>query len=214
MAHTVESFVDKLRTDGVEAGRQAAEEIRREAQQQADETIRRAEAEAKRIVEQAEQQREQTVERTRTDLELAARDVVAKLRETLSQTIARVLEQAAASKLEDDKFLGELIRDVICQYAEADALGKEAITINVAKPMRQKLADWAIKTFHKPCEHVSVDLHGSLSTAGFEYRVAGGTVEVTTESVVKTLAEIVTPELQAVINSATKDQASEGQSQS
>ena len=36
MAHTVESFVDALRTDGVEAGRQEAERIRQEAQQEAE----------------------------------------------------------------------------------------------------------------------------------------------------------------------------------
>ena len=73
MAHTVQSFIDTLRADGVEAGRKAAEEIQREAEQRAEQLIRQAEAQARKILEEAEQNRKKTVERTRTDLELAAR---------------------------------------------------------------------------------------------------------------------------------------------
>ena len=99
MAHTVQSFIDTLRSDGVEAGRKAAEEIRREAQQQAEQLIAEAEAKARQIVEEAEQQRQKTIERTRTDLELAARDTVARLRDALSQAVNRVLTHAVSENI-------------------------------------------------------------------------------------------------------------------
>ena len=201
MAHTVESFVETLRTDGVEAGQKAAEQIRRDAEQQAEQTVREAEAKAQQILQEAERQREMTIERTRTDLELAARDTVAQLRTVLSQAVNRLLERAAASALDDDGFLKELIRDVASAYAKEDATGEQMIDLNVPEPMQHKLADWAITSFHKGGEEqkLSVELHGTLATAGFEYKLDGGTVEVTPESIVQVLSQIVTPQLQELI---------------
>jgi V/A-type H+-transporting ATPase subunit E len=209
VAHTLESFIDTLRTDGVEAGQKAAEEIRREAEKEAEQSTRDAEAKAKQIVEAAEEQRRQTLARTQTDLDLAARDTVTRLHEALSQAITRILTQAVTKKLEDSDFLAGLIQDIATQYAQADAVGNDTITVNVSAPMRQKLTHWAIETFHKPAEKLkpSVELHGALSTAGFEYRVSGGTIEMTPESVVQVLSEIVTPELRKLLAPA-KDETS------
>lgn len=212
MAHTVQSFVETLRSDGVEAGRQEAEKIRQEAQQEAEQTVRDAEARARQILEDAEQQRQKTLERTRTDLELAARDTVARLRDVLSQAVNRLLTQAASTALDDSAFLKELIREVASAYARSDATGEQMIELNVSEPMKRKLADWAITSFREGSDQqkLSVELHGALAAAGFEYKVAGGTVEVTPESVVQVLAQIVTPQLQELIASSQEDQAATG----
>jgi len=210
MAHTVQSFIETLRTDGIEAGRKAADDLLQETRQQADQLIQEAQAKAERIVQQADQQRQQTVERTRTDLELAARDTVARLREALMEAINRVLQHAASRTLEDTDFLQDLIRQVVQTYAESDAVGEQAISLNVPEPMRHKLADWAIASFHQGHgkEELSVELHGALSTAGFEYKVSGGTVEVTPESVVQVMSQIVTPELRELVAASQEGDAS------
>jgi V/A-type H+-transporting ATPase subunit E len=208
MAQTLESFVNRLRTDGVEAGRAAADQIRREAQEQAEQVVREAEAQAQHMLAEAESQRERTLSRTRTDLQLAARDTVARLCEALSQAATKLLAQAVEKTLDKPKFLEELIRDIATRYAEADATGAATMTINVAEPMRQQLTNWVIATFHqgaKKKDGFSVDLHGTLSGAGFEYQVADGTVEITPASVVQVLSEIVTPELRRLLSEAIKD---------
>jgi V/A-type H+-transporting ATPase subunit E len=212
MVHTVQSFVDTLRADGVEAGRKAAEEIRREANEQAEQTIRKAEAEARQIIEKAEQQRENTLERTRVDLELAARDTLAKLRDALTEAVDRVLAKAVSETLGDVDFLKSLIREITCTYAKSDALGDETIDLNVSEPMRQKLTDWVIATFHKSGgeDGVSLELHGSLLNAGFECKVARGTVEITPESVVQVLSSIVTPQLRDLIMASQERRSKEG----
>ncbi len=204
MTQTLESFIERLRADGVEAGRKSADEIRREAERDAEKLLRDAEAKAQQVVQAAETQREQMLARTQTDLKLAARDTVAKLRETLSQAVNRVLEEAVRQKFENADFLTELIRQIALQYAKADAVGDATLTINVSEPMRQKLAHWAIETFHKDKKHkgLSVELHGSLAGAGFEYRMAEGTIEMTAESVVQVLSQIVTPQLRELIADA------------
>jgi V/A-type H+-transporting ATPase subunit E len=211
MAHTVQSFIDTLRADGVEAGRKAAEEIQRQAEQQAEQVIRQAEAKAQKILEEAEQNRQRTVERTRTDLELAARDTVAKLGGVLSQAVNRVLAQAASKTLEDTAFVKDLIREIACTYAQADAKGDRTIDLNVPESMRAKLADWIISTFHEESadNELSVELHGALASAGFEYKLSGGTVEVTPESVMQALSQLVSPQLQELIASSVNRSAAE-----
>ncbi len=57
MAHTVQSFVETLRADGVEAGRKAAEQIRLAAEEQAKQLLGEAEAKARTIIEEAENER-------------------------------------------------------------------------------------------------------------------------------------------------------------
>lgn len=205
MAHSVESFVDALLQDGVAAGQKAAEEIQREAQAKAAQIVRDAEDKARRIVEVAEKQRQQELERTRTDLELAARDTVARLRDTLSMAVNRLLDRAVSEQFKDLSFLKELISEIVRQYSTADVGGENLIDINVAESTRRELCDWAISTFHKPGEkrQLSVELHSTLAGAGFEYKVSGGTIEVTPESVVDVLSRIVTPELRELIASST-----------
>lgn len=211
MTQTLESFIDRLRTDGVEAGQQAAEGVRREAEREAEKRLRDAEAQAQQIVQAAEAKAQQTLARTQTDLQLAARDTVAKLRETLSQAVTRALEKAVAVKLDDADFLADLIRQIVLEYVEKDAVGETTLTFNVAEPMRQKLTHWAIETFHtkakdKKHEKLSVELHGALTGAGFEYKMSEGTVEITVESVVQVLSEIVAPELRKLIAEAAGEQ--------
>ncbi|MCU0962935.1 MAG: hypothetical protein MUF48_22805 [Pirellulaceae bacterium] len=208
MAQTLESFVNRLRADGVEAGRVAAEQLRREAQERAEQVVREAEAQAQQLLAEAAAERERTLLRTRTDLQLAARDTVARLREALSQAVTQVLTQAVEKTLDKPKFLEDLIRDITTRYAEADATGNATLTINVAEPMRQQLTNWVIATFHqgaKQKDGFSVDLHGTLSGAGFEYHVADGTVEITPASVVQVLSAIVNPELRRLLSEAIKD---------
>lgn len=212
MPQTVNSFVETLRADGVEAGREAAQKIRREAEQQAEQMIRDAEAKAREILEAAERERQTTLQRMRTDLELAARDTVAQLRDALSHAVNRLLARAAATCLNDKDFLEELIREVTSAYAKSDAVGNQFIEINVAEPMRRGLADWAIAAFHHngDGQKLTVELHGALASAGFEYRLAGGTVEVTPDSIVQVLSQIVTPQLQELLASSQKGSVVEG----
>jgi V/A-type H+-transporting ATPase subunit E len=203
MAHTLESFIERLRADGVEAGHSAAEEIRREAEQRAEQLVEDAESRAQRIVEDAEAERRKILTRAQTDLHLAARDTVAKLREALSRAVTRVLTLAVTQKLEDPDFLSRLIEQIVHQYAEADATGEGPIWVHLEKSVRLQLAGWAIKTFHSADREdgLSVELGSELSGAGFEYKVTDGTVQITPKSVVQVLSENIDPELQQIVSS-------------
>jgi len=207
MPETIEAFIDRLQADGVEAGQEAADRIRAEAEKQAQQLIREAEAQARRIIDDARAEKERMQAKTQTELELAARDTVIRLREALTRALQRLLVAGAAEKLDDAQFIQALLHDIVMQYARADIEGADLIVINVSEEMRRQLTHWAIHVLHQDLvgSGTHVDLRGDLAGAGFEYTVSLGTVEVTVESVAETLAGLVGPELRDMVVRAAAD---------
>lgn len=207
MAETIEAFVSKLQADGVRAGQAAADKIRAEAEERAQRIIAEAEAQAKKLIANAEAEREKILARAETDLRLAARDTVIRLQGSLTRALRRLLMGAVRDKLTDAAFIGDLLRQIVTQYVQADVAGRAAMVINVSPKMREQLTQWAIETLHKDpkLSGLGIDLRGTLKADGFEYTVVNGTVEVTPESVVERLSEIVGPELKELVARAATD---------
>ncbi len=201
MAETLEAFVTRLQEDGVKAGKEAADKIRAEAEEQARRIVEDARAQAAGIVEQAEAERQKVRSRTETELQLAARDAITRLQDTLGRALETLLRETAREQLSDSELIKELMRTIVSQYAEADITGKEMMTFNVPAPMRDKLVQWVIQEFHTDSnkQRRLVDLHGTLKEAGFEYSVKEGTVEITVESVVEILSDLVGPEVRRLV---------------
>ena len=207
MTETIESFVAKLQTEGVQAGREAAEKIRTDADAQAKQILQQANEQAQQIAEQARTDAEAIVAKGRTELQLAARDAVLRLQDTLAGSLKAVLTQPVKDQLEKTDFLASLLHDIVMQYARADSDHTDTIKINVSDEQFKKLSEWAIGELHKAAEGsgASINLRGKLTQAGFEYTVSGSTVEVTTESVVETLGELVGPQLREMLAQSGKN---------
>jgi len=205
MAETIESFVAKLQTEGVEAGRQAAEKLHEQARQEAEEILRRAGTEAEKILSDARAEAERLLARGQTELRLAARDAALRFRESLGRALSAVLKSKVGKKLQDAEFLGTVLHELITSYAKSDLARKGSIRINVPPEMRDKLVQWALHELaQKPAKQADVplDLKGTLAQAGFEYTVTSGTVEVTQESVVEVLTDLIGPSLGKVLEEA------------
>lgn len=196
MVQTIEEFVNKLQADGVEAGQKDAEKIRAEAEKQAQQRKAAAEEQAQRMIDQAQAESQAIRVRVETDLKLAARDTIVRLQEALNQALQAVLLNAASEKLDDADFLAGLIRGVVERYVEADATGSGPIAINVSDDMRQRLLNGSLAALTQgDATAKQIDLRGTLAESGFTYEIAGGTVEVTADSVVEVLSEMVGSEL-------------------
>ena len=206
MAETIESFVTKLQEEGVQEGQAAAEKIRDEAQDQARQIVEEANAEAKKVVTDAQEQAKTILEKGQIELRLAARDAALKLRAILSQALQVVLGGPVEGPLVDAEFLKPLLHDIIMQYAQADSGSSKNIIINVSPEMQKQLADWAIGELHKAVKssNTQLDLKGTLNQAGFEYKIDGATVEITVDSVVGILSELVGPRLTELLDQAMK----------
>lgn len=206
MTQTLECFIGKLQAEGVAAGQEAAQRIEAEAQARAAGIVQTAERQARDIVAAAEAEREQIRARTESELKLAARDSVLRLRAVLQQVLDAALTRQVEAQLSDASFMATLVRDVIMQYVRADVVGRTGITLTVGDDLKRQLVDWALHEFREERQGgASLDLHWTLKKAGFEYRVSDGTVEVTVASVVRALSELAAPELRRLLDDAAAE---------
>lgn len=209
MPETIETFVAKLQTEGVQAGKAEADKIVADAQAKAEQVLADAKAQADKIVADAETQAQGLVSRGKTELELAARDATLKLQDTLSRALQAVLRQGAQATLADVDFLGKVLHELILMYAKDEQTARQGFKVNVPQELRQDLVDWALQEIGKEKIeniHMPIDLKSTLKTAGFEYTTSGGTVEVTLDSVVEVLSDLVSPSLRKLIEPAPKSQ--------
>jgi vacuolar-type H+-ATPase subunit E/Vma4 len=207
VGHSLEAFVQKLHTEGVEAGRAAAERILAEAEHAAKTRIADANEQAREIVERARAESETIRARAESELRLAVRDAVLRLQEALSRALRATIWDGVRKRLDDREFLAPLIRDVVMRYVEADAAGNAPIAIMVSEDVRRQLATWALEAFAESAQGQKLaELRGTLADSGFACRVSDGTVEVTADSVVEVLWEMVGPELRNRIAAAVEQE--------
>ena len=210
MAETIESFVAKLQSEGVQAGEDAARRIRGDAEREAEAIAERARQQAAAVVADAERQATEILTRGKTQLDLAARDTVLRLRDALNRALGAVVARGSEARLKDTGFLKDLLRELIVLYAQRDSAGGTDIKVNVAPEARNALADWAmggLRSEPGAAKGMSVELTSNLEQAGFEYTVDRATIEVTLASVAAMLSELVGPELRATIDRALAEKA-------
>lgn len=206
MAESIESFVARLQADGVEAGRKQAREIVQQAEDQAKQVIDSARRQAEQIVAEARREHESMLKRAETELQVAARDAVLALGQTLNKVLNVVLARGVGDVLGDPQVLRQVLHDVVLQYAKADAAG-ERIDIRVNHEMLGKLCEWALGEMRGGEKgRLSIELADGLRGGGFEYSVKDSTVEVTVNSVVELLTGMVTPKLAELVGRAMNDQ--------
>ena len=207
MGQTIQAFVDKIRTEGVQAGHKEADDLLTQARKQAEEIIAQADREKDKVLADAKTEAANILTRGKTELGLAARDAVGKLRDALGRAVQAVLAGGTRANLEDEAVVGKVLHEIITQYGHAE-LGenRKTFVINVPEQMRQKLVDWALAhigtgNLHES-EHLTIDLQGTLAQAGFEYSASDATVEVTVDSVVEVLSELVGPTVREILDAA------------
>lgn len=205
---TLESFVAQLHSEGVEAGRREAEEVLRDAHTEAEAILRRARKEADALAAEAREEAEAAGKRARAELELAVRDAILQLQAALSTALRGLITRAAAEHLSDADELKSLLRDVVSAYARADAEGRPG-EFRVPARAARELESWWTRELGAAVSEDLPALSASLLEAGFEYDVGGGVVEVSVESVVEKLMELVRPGLREVVEEVAKTAAAE-----
>lgn len=200
MVETIESFVAKLKTEGVEEAQRQATEVLGEAKGQSEDIISKARAQADKIVADAKAEGQNILARGQTELELASRDAALKLCKSLENAMQAILGGPVKKQLDDADFLRDLLRDITMSYVKSDMQEGGCFKINLSPEMHKQLADWAIQMMHEMADKTSetMDMKDTLSQSGFEFNIGGGTVEITQESVVEILMELVGPRLRDI----------------
>ena len=206
MPTNIESFVKTLESEGVDAGRKAAQKIEAEAKEKAETIISEAKETSNQIIADAQTEAEKVKARMDSSLELATRDAILQLREKLSQQLETILKLNVEQALNDEDTLVHVLREVIPAYAKADIEKELTTEVNVASGLKSRLLETALRelahTLKK--ENVQINISHNLAKSGFEYKIEGSTVEVSTDSVTSLLAEMIDPELQQFLSKATE----------
>ncbi|MHC4070697.1 MAG: hypothetical protein ACYSWW_15765 [Planctomycetota bacterium] len=204
MPTNIESFVKTLESEGVDAGKKAARRIEAEAIEKAENIVAQARETANQMIAEAQAEAEKVKARMDSSLELATRDGIYLLREKLGQQLEAMLKLNVEKALNDEETLVHVLREVIPAYAKADAEKGLAASINISKDLKSRLLETAIRelVYSLKSQNTQIDVGYNLAKAGFEYKVEGSTVEVSTESVTSLLAEMIDPELQQFLEKA------------
>ena len=129
----VEALIERLRQQGVEAGRAAKADIIAEAEREAERLVREAREKAAAIVDEAVEKADRLRASGEDALRVAMRDTVLRMQETLRQRLEGQVMRLAAKQLADEDFLRQLILEV-ARRARTDAGVEETEEIEVLLP--------------------------------------------------------------------------------
>jgi V/A-type H+-transporting ATPase subunit E len=206
MPTNIESFVKTLESEGVDAGRKAAQKIEADAKHQAEKIIAEGKAKAEQIINDANTEAEKIKTRMNSSLELATRDAIFMLREKLSQELKNLLQSNVQTAIKDEETLASVLKEVIPAYAKADTNIKKTAEINISGKLKSRLLEGTLRELKHSLKdkNVEINVKHNLAKEGFEFKIEGSTVEVSTESITALLSEMIDPELQQFLEKAAE----------
>ncbi len=202
MPTNLETFVKTLESEGVDAGKKAAQKIEAEAHRNAEQIIAEAKVQAEQIIGKANSEAKTIKSRMDSSLELAARDAVLMLRQKISEQLKTLLKLNVEKALNNEETLISIVNQVIPAFAKP-GVDKQTTEINVAGNLKSNLLQAALKELSNSLNNnIEINIKQNLSKAGFEFKIEGSTIEVSTESVAEMLAEMIDPDLQKFLAKA------------
>jgi V/A-type H+-transporting ATPase subunit E len=201
---SIEEFVQKVRQDGVEAGKTESQRLVDEAKAHAKKVVEeaRAEGERQRQALVAEGQREK--EKAQVELTLACRDLVLRVRENLTRAFETVARGKVEAHARDAAFVKTALLALVREHA---ATPGATLTVTTTRETREALAQWAVAELQgvvKEKGWAGLLVRDGLRSPGMELSASGqsAVVEVTAEAMVEALKELVSPELSALLDRA------------
>jgi V/A-type H+-transporting ATPase subunit E len=129
----VDALIARLRDQGVEAGREQAARMIKEAERKAEETITEAKVKAKQIVDEARDEAERLKTGGEDALRVATRDTILKFQEELREYLNTNVRRLVREQMADKEILARLVMEVVSR-AVAEAGIDQAEKIEVLIP--------------------------------------------------------------------------------
>ncbi len=129
VSHGVEELIERLRDEGVKAGRSEAERIVADAETRAKWLVEQAQAEADNLIEKARAESQALRNSADDALQVAARDMLLSLRERLTHRFAGEVRRLVSEQLGDTEFLKRLILEIAGRQREVIDTGGDVEVI-------------------------------------------------------------------------------------
>ncbi|NBC49114.1 MAG: hypothetical protein GVY22_14265 [Gammaproteobacteria bacterium] len=218
----VEALIERLRDEGVQVGRNAAERIEAEAHREAARILREAEARAKTIRETAREEADALRKGGEEALRLAMRDTVLRLKADLADRFSDEVKRLIAAKMEQEAFLERLILEVAAQArAESGVDAGQAVEVTLPKALvsPEELRRNPLELREGSLSHFVLSLAGNVLAEGVTFGVSTDETErgihlslegqevkidLTDETVAATLLAHLQPRFRAILEGMVK----------
>ena len=114
----IETLIERLKQDGVNAGKEEAEQLVRMAQEKANELLNKAQAKAKMLIDEAHQSIKQERKAAEDALQLAAQNMRIELRQNLLDRFTQEVQRIVHKELDNEDMLRQLILLIAIDTAE------------------------------------------------------------------------------------------------
>lgn len=193
MDQKLQELTEKLYQEGVSKGNQQADELITKARQKSDELIAEAEAKAKAIIAEAEQQAADLEKNTRSELQMASKQVVSALEQEVANLVNGTIVSAAVQAATTDKaFMQKVILAAVTNWAKTEDL-LVAVTPSETKELEDYFAANAKQLLNKG---VKIESANNIKT-GFQIGPVDGSFKVsfTSDDFAHFFKEFIRPKL-------------------
>ncbi|MDJ0837706.1 MAG: hypothetical protein QNK37_14415 [Acidobacteriota bacterium] len=192
----INQLIERIKQEGVDAGRVENERIVREAQNQAEQLLAEAKQKAEAMVADAQTQADEMRTRAESDLRLAVRDYVADFGQRIRRNLIQpAISDKVAETIAHPQFLQNVLTEICRDFIKEGGGSIEAV---IPPDTKEALgAYFADAVSQKLAGITDVQLQGSEGLTGFRLRREGEgfTWDFTLEAIVSELAELVDPAL-------------------
>lgn len=130
----VQSLIDRIRDDGVQAARDKAEQILKDARQEASQIVANAQAEADSLRADAKREIEDHRTASLDALQLAARDTVLELKAKVVERFEEFLKRLVISATRDEETVRSLVL-VLAGHAASEFIQDKELEIRISKAL-------------------------------------------------------------------------------
>lgn len=131
----VQELINRLRDDGVKAGKEKADQVLREAREQAAQIVGRAKAEATEMLDKARSEIETEKAAANESLRVAIRDTKLKMQAEVKSKFAAAVKRLVSMELRDKEFLRQVILAIAGLAAGDKACGEQPVNVLLPKEL-------------------------------------------------------------------------------
>jgi V/A-type H+/Na+-transporting ATPase subunit E len=217
----VEALIERLREQGVQAGRAEAETILAEARRRAAQIVHEAEAQAAELVKAARKETRMLQTGGEEALRIAMRDTVLRLKVELTERFSAEVRRLIAVAMDQESFLKQLILEVAGRAREqagVDAGGAVQVQLPRALVGLEELRRNPLELREGSLSHFVLSLAGNVLAEGVTFGVADNdtrgiclylkdkdvTIDLTDETVAALLLQHLQPRFRAILEGTVK----------
>jgi V/A-type H+-transporting ATPase subunit E len=131
----VQELINRLRDDGVKAGKEKADQVLREAREQAAQIVGRAKAEATEMLDKARSEIETEKAAANESLRVAIRDTELKMQAEVKAKFAAAVKRLVSVEMRDKEFLRQVILAIAGLAAGDKACGEQPVNVLLPKEL-------------------------------------------------------------------------------